>query len=613
MRFPSTEQNLVINHDGCPLLVVAAPGTGKTRTLVARMIRLLRENPDREISFITFTRASRRDTERKLRQEVGKEALDEATFDFPRISTLHTYAKSIIHKYAGTVGRDPQFSVLIEDRGERDLVLSEVATDLQVDINLSVLKKEISQYRNTNDWPPESALAEDLRGRVLQAFSLLLRFYNTIDMDGLVPTACEILAGGHAELPPIFLQVDEYQDLNPMDQRLIALAGAHETSQVVVVGDDAQSIYGFRNANFRGIKALWESRNWEHVLFPDCHRLPSHIVRASQALISNRSYLGTQVNIPDDDGNRIKTLQCTKSDIQIEVVSQLILDSLASKKNSEGNALSFKDLMVLCPTSNFVSKVARALEETYHLPTKQRDKRTIPDDYWRLLLVLRMLQYQDSLALRQWLSIVGLPEDKITQWRRDSIKRRISLYDYCSKLEAPPVKEILGYLGKLRASTHDFNRFCCELLEFPCLLIEGSLLATVGLTLNNPTRQPASVLSVIRLMHEKFGLTDPEVDLPDDDKILVTTMHSAKGLEAEFVFILWLNSDFMPSPGRDQEEERRVLYVALTRARQDVALTFHEKFDGTRLLGEEVMSPFLREIKNYLRLERVTRDYLNRR
>lgn len=611
MSFPSKVQQLVIDHYGSPLLVVAAPGTGKTRTIVARMIRLLKENPNREISFITFTRTSRRDTDRRLRAEVGSQALDEATFDFPRISTLHTYAKSIVHKYAGTAGRDPRFSVLIEGRGERDLVLSEAIQDLGLDIDVSILKRRLSHYRNTNAWPKDSLIPVNLLDSIFQRFSLLLKFYNTIDIDGLVPTAGEILSGGHAELPPIFLQVDEYQDLNPADQQLIALAISNKTSQIVAVGDDAQSIYGFRNARLEGIRALWESKDWQHIPFPDSHRLPPHIVRASHALISGRGYLGDQINVPVDNGIRVKTLQCTTSDIQIEITARLISDLLKRRMNSKGEPLTHRDLMVLCPTGNFVSKASNTLEQTYAVPTKQRDKSTIPDDYWRLLLLLRMLQYQDSLALRQWLDIIAIPNDQMQRLRNEALAAGVTLYDRCSKSHMPSVKQLFVHLTGLRASTEDPSLFYDRLLEFPNLLVDNSLFPEIGLIVDKGTGTLPSIASVIRLIHERFGLLDPEIDIPDDECVLVTTMHSAKGLEADFVFILWLNSDFMPAPDRDKEEERRVLYVAMTRAKQDVILLFHEKFDGRRRIGESAMSPFLAEIRAHLNLDRVTRSQLS--
>lgn len=84
-------------------------------------------------------------------------------------------------------------------------------------------------------------------------------------------------------------------------------------------------------------------------------------------------------------------------------------------------------------------------------------------------------------------------------------------------------------------------------------------------------------------------------------------MYSAKGLEAEFVFVMWLNDTFMPARYHDLKEELRVLYVALTRAKQNVILTFHERFEGT-LLKIEAMSPFLRKIKSHLDIQRIKKD-----
>ena len=132
MCFPTEQQAKVINHTGKPLVVIAAPGTGKTRTIVTRMIKLLKEDPNREVSFITFTRTSRRDTESKVRKDVGKEAFEEATFIFPRVSTLHTYAKSIVHRYAQLINRENNFSIMIWEKGEHLLLASELIGDLNL-------------------------------------------------------------------------------------------------------------------------------------------------------------------------------------------------------------------------------------------------------------------------------------------------------------------------------------------------------------------------------------------------------------------------------------------------------------------------------------------------
>ena len=216
MPFPSNEQRIAIDHRGCPLIVIAAPGTGKTSAIVARMINLLREDPNREVSFITFTRTSRRDTDRKIRQEVGKEAFDEAIFEFPRVSTLHTYAKSIVHKYASIIGRDSRFSVLIKDRKEHEFLLAELIDDLELEVSIERLDIDIVYYQSNGSFMTDCPIPEEKRQEILKYLDYLYKFYNTYDLEGLVKYACDILEKGQNSFPPVHLQIDEYQDLNPI-------------------------------------------------------------------------------------------------------------------------------------------------------------------------------------------------------------------------------------------------------------------------------------------------------------------------------------------------------------------------------------------------------------
>jgi DNA helicase-2/ATP-dependent DNA helicase PcrA len=142
------------------------------------------------------------------------------------------------------------------------------------------------------------------------------------------------------------------------------------------------------------------------------------------------------------------------------------------------------------------------------------------------------------------------------------------------------------------------------------LNIDNSLFPEIGLTIDDITKDKRSIGSMIQTIYEKFGIFESENSFPDENSVLVTTMHSAKGLEADFVFILWLNKGLMPSPSRENEEELRVFYVALTRGKQDVYLSFHEKFENNRLLKTEAMSPFLHKINNNLIIKRIRKSDL---
>jgi hypothetical protein len=153
MPFPSEEQQSVIRHRGRPLVVVAGPGTGKTRTLVERMVGLLNENCNREVSFVTFTRTSRRDTRRRIECVLDASVLEETTFMFPRTSTLYTYAKSLVHRYVAGTGRSPNFSVLIKNKGETALVVDELISDLGLQLDTELACEGIRCFRSTNRWP----------------------------------------------------------------------------------------------------------------------------------------------------------------------------------------------------------------------------------------------------------------------------------------------------------------------------------------------------------------------------------------------------------------------------------------------------------------------------
>ena len=594
--FPSKDQAAVINFDGRALVVVAGPGTGKTATIVERMMRLLEEDAKRAVSFITFSRPSRRDTDTKMRKRVGRRAVEMATGDLPRITTLHAFAKALVHKYADSCGRSPDFRVTAPH--EKTIVVTEVIDDLALDLLPGDLNAAISAARSTGEWPPEPALSDSQRRQIMAAFDSLLVFYNALDMEGLVLVASELLTRGVGGLPQIFLQVDEYQDLNPKDQKLVRLASNQESSQVVVAGDDAQSIYGFRHANPDGIRDLWDSDGWDTVNFHECHRLPAHIIRAAHGLIEGRGYLGSDVTLPADDGRRVLTLQCTTEGLQVEAVARTI-EWLRSGDGSQDGTVPLSDFMILCPTGRQVDRVARELGGM-GLPTKQKRSGLMPDAVWRLLLMLRILTAQsDGLALRQWLSVVGLSDAEITRIRREAVRTSRSLHEQCSLERDERLAELFASVEELHDALPFPDQFSAALQAFPHLAPDEE---AVGLIDELAEYVPAAPRMIGRL-YEKYGVVDEEggdQDVPEDDKILVATLHASKGLEAPFVLIMWLNERYIPGQNRDAVEEERVLYVALTRAKREVILTFHDIYQPGGRLGERAMTPLLRRIRDHL-------------
>ena len=607
MTFPIDEQRYVINHMGNPLVVIAGPGTGKTKTLVHRMMRLLSEDPTREISFITFTRTSRRDADNKLEQSVGRDILEDDSIFSPRVSTLHTYAKSLLHRYARYIDRRSTFSILIIKKGEKDLIIKEIIDDLELDLDPNVLGDAVAHFRCKSYWPDLLQLSEDQRTQVIESFESFLSFYNTFDMEGVVFSACRILQLPDVVLPPIFLQVDEYQDLNLSDQLFIRLLASNKDSQVVVVGDDAQSIYSFRHAHYQGLRDLWNSQGWQTIRFSDSIRMPSYIQNASLALIANEVYLGAQLNPKPDDRRRVLTLQCTKPDIQVRAIAKLINDFRSNRSKRDGEELRYSDFMVLCPAGTFVRTCVRILSEDFGIPAIEVSRPSIPSELWELLLILRMLHLDDPLALRQWLVRIMFDDSEIASVRRLALSNQVNLFEHCKSHDDPRLMSLYEAIRMSRDEATTLESFIDAVSSFPGLSLSK---LELKITLDSITQKEDEALDLGKLIHliyESYGLLESDIEVPEQDSVLVTTLHSAKGLEAEFVFLCWMNKKYIPQSNRDVSEERRLLYVGMTRAMQELIFTFHEVFKGggRRLYKLDAMSPFLHEITDYLNINRI--------
>ncbi|MBC8217474.1 MAG: ATP-dependent helicase [Planctomycetes bacterium] len=612
MPFPSPEQREVIEHRGSPLIVVAGPGTGKTKTIVARMISLLLEDPSRNITFVTFTRTSRTDTLAKLNKDLPQGSLDQDDVVTPRVGTLHASASTIVHRLSGIVALSPNFSVLIADKGERDLVVEEVIDDLGLDVSSHSLSKAFLSYlRNLAvvEFPPLS------EGKLLSAFGYfmeLLRFYNALGMEEIVFTAVQILQQHPDRVPPIFLQVDEYQDLNPADQRLVNLVASNPLSEVVVVGDDAQSIYGFRDANFQGLRDLWEAPGWDSLTFPDCHRLPPHVQRAALALISEGDYLGNAMNPREDDGRRVLVLQCTRPQYQGIILARRIKAFLDQHTRDDGSPLRFSDVIVLCPSGKFVPGIRKALLNDQGIPSRDISRPEIPSHIWKIILILRLALHADNIAFRQWLEYVNIDSSAITEIRRAAMDQNTNIISFCEGGPNQQAQIVIAHAHDLREHSQTAPELTAKLADFPGLdLPQDAITEAVSyLLLEDGTLPPRA--QWLGILYRKFGVLEDQSASEPHDAVLVTTLHSAKGLEAELVCVTWMNERYMPFPGRDPEEERRLLYVGMTRAKQELIIAFHELYEkGKGYLSIQALTPFLRAIGPYLSIERVAAKDLN--
>jgi DNA helicase-2/ATP-dependent DNA helicase PcrA len=577
MAFPNAEQNRVLTHRGQPLVVLAGPGTGKTASLVARMFQILAEDINIPVAFITFTRTSRRDTYTKLIERFGsKVAKYEAEDTFPKVSTLHTFAKSIVHRRANLVGLKSDFPVLVSSQNEDLLIIQEAVADIGISLDSQRLRDYIAADSCGADVSPDylKASGEDI-DRVITRVKDLMRFYNTIDINGLVLAGRYILERDPGIVGDLFLHVDEYQDLNKADQIFVDTLISAGCREIVVAGDDDQSIYGRRFANPEGIRYLIGKEGWASVIFKEGHRVPPHIFRAAQALLKLQKRTGHDkgLSTPQDDGRKVDVFQCTSTSLQCDKIVQTIRQ-LMKRNNEKEQKCKYSDFMVLSPHKKAVVQIAKCLEAA-GIPTRKKESKPIPPDLWQVLLLLRMVCGDDNVSLRQWLPIIGLSEDEIRAIRLNAESKGRTLFEEVGRGGEEKIIEFLGHFEGLRASKNDLKE----------------LMGVAGL---------------VRRLYQWYGILETEEEVSEEDKVLLTTLHSAKGLEAPFVLITHLEDRFMPNPSLDQDEETRVLYVGMTRAKEELFLLFCERFDRAkrRRLQRRAMSPFLLEIAPHLRISR---------
>ncbi len=564
MSFPTPDQQSVIEHRGAPLVVVAGPGTGKTKTIVARMVMLLREDPARNITFVTFTRTSRKDTLERLTKELTNNIFDQYDIVIPRVGTLHAAASAIVHRFAQKIGLDNNYSIIITDMGERNIIINDTVSDLDVDVSNESMLSCVYFYLCNLCYSAKFGIPEDICKKAIDQYFRLLSFYNVLGMEEIMVSAVNILKDPTTGVPPIFLQVDEYQDLNPVDQQFVSLVASNPASQVVVVGDDAQSIYSRRYAHYEGLRDLWNSETWEKARFLNCHRLPPHIQRAALALIAKHQYLGSEMNPQPDNGKRVEVYQCTKPEYQGEIISRNIRSALGRLTKLDGSPISFSDILVLCPSGTLIPGLLRTFSQN-GIPSKQIVKPTIPSDVWKLILIIRIAFHNDNIAFRQWLDISGVPIDHINSLRHSALANNMRLIEYCLSYDSGLPLQIINSAENLKESATTIEKLISALIKFPNIGITDEQLGILGSYLLEEDQSLSPSTRWLGLLYRKFGVLEDENETGLESAVRISSFYSAKGLEAEVVYLSWMNERYMPMADRDIDEQRRLLYVGMTR------------------------------------------------
>ncbi len=612
-----------------PVLVFAGAGSGKTRVLTYKVWHLIKEKlfKPEEILALTFTNKAASEMKSRIQESISCEGVN--------VGTFHSIGARILRMHISSLDEEYNSSFTIYDTSDQKAVIKEVVENLNLsefkELNVSFLKAQIDKFKNDNisidKVESEAQTFEDEKiVEVYRAYCDRLKSNNALDFNDLLLLPIRLLKENDKILNLYqktwkYVLVDEFQDTNsPQFEIVSLLAGKHKN--ITVVGDDDQSIYGWRGANIDNILTNFQetfAKNIEIKLEKN-YRSTQRILDGAWSVVSNnKNRAEKKLEATRGKGDKISLIS-TGSD---EEESNAICDSIKSEIKLNKN--TFKDFAVLYRTNAQSRSIEQAMVKEglpYNIVggTKFYDRKEIKDVLAYLTLVANN---NDDIALKRIINfpVRGIGEKSINIFVDLAAKKKISLFEsleFCRDL-------------KLRGKQQDsIENFYNSIKKFSNLLetldpkeLMRTLLEEFNIEnyyKNNPAEQDRyDNIQELKASVDKFSdqiggnLKDflqeislfTDIDEWDDkeNSITLMTVHAAKGLEFPTVFVSGLEQGLFPlvriDDGPDQmEEERRLFYVAVTRAMNQVYLLnakYRRRF-GAMNTTSFIQSDFLNEI-----------------
>ncbi len=591
-----------------PVLLLAGAGSGKTRVLTHRIAYLIDEigvSPY-HIMAITFTNKAAGEMRERVDSIIGHGA------NQVWVSTFHAACVRILRRYIDRIGFDNNFTIY--DMDDQKTVMKDVCKRLQIDTKMLKERAILSAISSAKDElisPQDYQIQAmgDFHGeRIARAYveyQETLRKSNALDFDDLIvktvelfKTCPEVLAGYQDRFR--YLMVDEYQDTNTVQFEFIRLL-ADKYRNLCVVGDDDQSIYKFRGANIRNILDFEEVYPEATVIkLEQNYRSTQNVLDAANAVIKNNMGRKEKALWTDKgEGNKVHFRQFDTAYEEAEFIA----GDVGSKKRR--GIADYGDFAVLYRTN----AQARMLEERFILEGIPYDvvggtnfyaRREIKD----ILAYLKTVDNgRDDVAVKRIINIPkrGIGATTITRVQEYADERNISFYD--ALREADQIVTIGRSAGKLAPFVTMIQGFRSKLEYYGLEGLIKDIIETTGyvkeLEASGEEDAEDRIHNIDELIskvvayeetHEEAGLSGflEEVALVADidriegesSRVLLMTLHSAKGLEFPYVYLAGMEDGVFPGymaitsdDREDIEEERRLAYVGITRAKEDLTLT----------------------------------------
>ena len=628
------EQQEAVEYTGSPLLVLAGAGTGKTRVITQKVAWLIRKEKvsAKNIAAITFTNKASREMKQRVSELLSSDEARGLT-----VSTFHNLGLNIIRKEYKILGYKAGFTIFDSQDSStvlKELTMNEAASEeTEGDEDVRWI---ISRWKN-DFVSPEKAFEvatsphEVHAAKLYRSYQRQLKAYNAIDFDDLIllplqlfKSHPDILKNWQNKLR--YLLVDEYQDTNTCQYEMVKLlAGVRK--QLTVVGDDDQSIYAWRGAKPENIAQLQEDYpNLKIIKLEQNYRSTSRILDSANHLIANNSHLfDKKLWSALGKGEKIRIVPCKTAEHEVEtVVGEIMKYAFRDKAQYQDMAILYR--------SNYQSRLferyLRSNNIAYKISggTSFFERAEVKD----VLAYLRLLgNTADDAA---FLRVINTPKRSIGATTLEKLgnyanERHISLFAACQEMgfsqrvsqkAVARVQHFIFWLKEIMQASNEVaphelvQRIVTEIAYEDWLLNTSASPKQAEMRMANVTEvmdwvqrlyddgDGKETLSEIIAHMCLMDLLERNKEEAEENAISLMTMHTAKGLEFPYVFIIGAEEEILPHANSLEddaiEEERRLAYVGITRAQRHLTITFaknRNKF-GEKMTCEP--SRFLEEL-----------------
>lgn len=622
-----------------PLLVLAGAGSGKTAVITRKIAHLIKHCgvPAHRITAMTFTNKAAREMKERVNKLLPREESKGLT-----VSTFHNFGLNLLRIELKHTPLKNNFSILDGDDCKRllmDLMHKDNLAGAESKELIGKAMRRISEWKNDLTLPSQAISTaetpEDLHlAHLYELYERNIRAYNAVDFDDLITMPTRLLQD-NAEIREKwqnrirYLLVDEYQDTNTAQYMLVKLL-VGVMGRFTAVGDDDQSIYAWRGAKPENMALLAEDfPSLKVIKLEQNYRSTSRILKAANAVITNNPHLFEKKLWSDKGhGELIRVVTCRNDDDEAERVSHDLMNHKLM------NGKSWKDYAVLY-RGNFQARVLEAQLRQLQIPYKLSGGTSFfaraeikdimsylrliinPEDDSALLRIINTpkraigpatLEKLGMFAQENSLSLLGAAGDQ----RLSMVfakKAASQLHEFASFIEdytrrlhdnddpVPVVRQMImetGYIDYVReqAATPAAEKNKLDNIE----TLYTSIQSLINRADDVDERNIESVIRKLVLL----DLLEQQQEEEDIDKVNLMTLHAAKGLEFPYVYIMGLEEELLPHrnsiAGDTIEEERRLMYVGITRAKQGLTLMLAEQRRAGGQMRQTTPSRFLDEL-----------------